>query len=115
MSAELIKRLRDAMGGLQPLTGQGEDNIWRPANKAWEALRAAADALEGHALVPTDPGSCELDDSGWLLAFMHELHADVETGRRPESWGFYSDRQRERIKAAYCAMLSAASVPNAPL
>jgi len=43
----LVERLRDAMGGLQPLTGQGEDYIWRPANKAWEAMRAACDFISG--------------------------------------------------------------------
>jgi hypothetical protein len=38
-------KLREAAGGLQPLTGQGEDYIWRPANRAWVALTQGADLV----------------------------------------------------------------------
>jgi len=45
MTADLIERARRAMGGLELLTGYGEDAVWRPANKAWEAMRDLIDAL----------------------------------------------------------------------
>lgn len=41
----LIDRLDAAIAGIQGLTGQGEDYIWRPANKAWEAMVEARDVL----------------------------------------------------------------------
>lgn len=73
--------------------------------------RIAVDAIYAEpwdfALVPADPGACELDDSGFLLIFMRELHANVPEGERPSGWASFSDAQRERIKAAYRAMLAA--------
>jgi hypothetical protein len=57
-------------------------------------------------LVPREPGTCELDDSIWLLEFMRVLHAKVE-GHPIMGWSDFDDEQRERIKAAYRAMLSA--------
>lgn len=64
----------------------------------------------GWKLVPADPGSCELDDSGWLLTFMRELHSGVT--QQPMGWSDFSDEQRERIRQAYYAMLSAAPSPS---
>lgn len=43
----LLQRIDAALGGLEPLTGQSEDYIWRPANRTWEALVAAKNALPG--------------------------------------------------------------------
>lgn len=41
----VIDRLDAAIASVQPLTAQGEDYIWRPANKAWEAMCEARDVL----------------------------------------------------------------------
>lgn len=45
--SSLIAQINRAIDEIQPLTGQGEDYIWRPANKAWEALCAARDFITG--------------------------------------------------------------------
>jgi hypothetical protein len=58
------------------------------------------------AQLPRDPGSCELDDSGWLLAFVGALHAPGIAG--PMSWSDFSDEQRERIKEAWRALVATA-------
>ena len=67
----LIERLDKAIEGIQPLTGQSEDNIWRPANKAWEAMVAAREFLAAH---PTPPGPVagwrEADRVGLAKAFI---------------------------------------------
>ena len=46
IQSELLARLQSARDGLQPLTGYGEDAIWRPANRAWEAIGDALTEIE---------------------------------------------------------------------
>lgn len=46
---ELYEAAMTALGLIEPLTGLGEDAIWRPANKAWEALVAATRKARGEA------------------------------------------------------------------
>lgn len=77
-----------------------------------DALALSPEGREGWKLVPADAGTCELDDSGWLLVFMRELHSGVPEGERPTGWSDFSDGQRDRIKAAYRAMLAAAPPPS---
>lgn len=85
-------------------------------NMSSDALRAAfapsplapAQVPEGWQLVPKEPGTCLLDDSPHLLAFAITLHANLSEEQRPNGWSDFSDDQRERLKDAYRAMLSAA-------
>jgi hypothetical protein len=44
---DLYEAAMTAIGLMEPLTGQGEDAIWRPANKAWETLVAATRKARG--------------------------------------------------------------------
>ncbi len=37
-NSALLAEVGEALEGLQPLTGQSEDRIWRPANRAWNIL-----------------------------------------------------------------------------
>lgn len=80
-----------------------------------ERLPAPAPApvsSEGFVLVPVEPGTCELDDSGFLLAFVRELHSNAREA--PVSWSDFSDEQRDRIKAAWRALIAAAPSPDQP-
>lgn len=52
IEAEIASKLDAAIGGIQRLTGYGEDAVWRPANKAWEAMVAARDFLADDARTP---------------------------------------------------------------
>lgn len=99
--------------------GSGDDFTRTPKDWATLILTALAESRqsarsvpEGFVLVPADPGSCELDDSGWLLAFARELHGNIAEENRPLSWSDFSDAQRERLQRAYRAMLAAAPTPN---
>lgn len=99
----------------------GCGSIWRPADVPTEGVAAiqtkgSADGLvpqpQGsgdYVLVPREPGSCEGDDSGWILMFLNALHAHLPEDERPSSWMQFSDDQRERICNAYRAMISAAT------
>ena len=82
---------------------EGEDDVIRAL-----AAHYLHRAPEGYALVPLEPGTCELEDSAHLFAFMYELHSNVPEDKRPIGWSDFSDEQRERIKLAYRAMLAAA-------
>jgi hypothetical protein len=84
-----------------------------PSAPAQPAGEVQPVAMEGWRLVPVKPGSCEGDESGWLLAFMGALHSNVPEDARPKGWADFSDEQRDRIKAAYRAMLAAAPVKEA--
>jgi hypothetical protein len=44
---DLYEAAMKAIGLIEPLTGQGEDAIWRPANKAWEVLVEATRKARG--------------------------------------------------------------------
>lgn len=65
----------------------------------------------GWKMVPIEPGTCELDDSPHLLAFAVALHANISEEKRPNGWSDFSDAQRDRLKAAYRAMLAVAPSP----
>ena len=53
------------MKSLERLTGYSEDAVWRPANRAWEALRDAADALKAaDAILASDGGGVTSRPSG---------------------------------------------------
>lgn len=67
---------------------------------------------EGWVLVPREPGACELDDSGWLLAFMVALHSRVADTHPIMGWADFDDEQRDRIANAYRALIAA--VPKPP-
>jgi hypothetical protein len=58
LSGEVLARLDKAIDGLQPLTGYGEDAVWRPSNRAWKALVEARTILaalsEAQAIQPQD-------------------------------------------------------------
>lgn len=90
-------------------------------NKYWDAVRAKA-TLEylrispegmpyGWKLVPNDPGSCELDDSAWLLIFLNALHSHLPEDERPSSWHQFSDDQRQRIADAWRVAVEAVHAP----
>jgi hypothetical protein len=72
----------------------------------------SAEPSGGLVLVPTDPGTCEGDDSSFLLTFLRVLHSHLPEDEQPSAWMQFSDDQRDRIKAAYRAMLLA--LANSP-
>ena len=91
------------------------DEVERIAEHGWHTLPSAAhlppSVPEGWKLVPVEPGTCELDDSGHLFAFMLALHSNVPEKERPTGWSDFNDNQRERIKAAYRAMIASSPLP----
>lgn len=50
-----IVQLDEAITAIQPLMRQGEDHIWRPAGKAWDAMHAAREALADQVAAPPPP------------------------------------------------------------
>lgn len=62
--SQLIAQIDSAMDGISRLTGYGEDAVWRPANKAWCALRDARKALLGESADDLSRADDELYASG---------------------------------------------------
>src|SRR5712671_910338 len=76
------------------------DGHWlRLTREEWQATIAALRRQPSdQVLMPRAPGTCELDDSPLLFAFLAELHSNVPDDKRPTGWSDFSDEQRERIK-----------------
>lgn len=108
---------------LGPFAAKIELNRNNALERRCEAMRAALAALppaalsaspDGWVLVPREPGACELDDSGWLLAFMVALHSRVAGTHPIMGWADFDDEQRARIANAYRASIAAAPKPPEP-
>lgn len=109
-TAGMLERALDALVAMQ-MEARARNCGLKCCDDSIDEIRAAlAAAPASMTLIRTDPGSCEGDDSGHLLAFMSALHANVPEDQRPQSWSAFSDEQRERIKTAYRAMVEAKDV-----
>ena len=89
---ELIERARNAIEGLNPLTCYGEDAVWRPANKAWEALRDLAKALE-----EAEADAVEFDLQATEWASKH-----IDSAARAEKAEAENTRLREALEGWFC-------------
>lgn len=98
-----------ATAGVRDVFAKGDLAVHNDNAKLLDALITAVLSSLGPELVvvPREPGSLLFDSDPYIFAFVLALHFHVHEADHPQGWSDFSDDQRERLKAAYRAMIAA--------